>query len=50
MPRCGIVLLTLHPRVGQWLQLGGHCEPDDATIADAAAREGREESGIEDSI
>ena len=41
------VLLTLHPRVGQWLQLGGHCEPDDATITDAAAREGREESGIE---
>src|SRR4051812_4474435 len=21
------VLLTLHPRVGKWLQLGGHCEP-----------------------
>lgn len=40
------VLLTLHPRVGKWLQLGGHCEPGDATITDAALREGREESGI----
>ena len=39
-------LLTLHPRVGRWLQLGGHCEPGDASIADAALREGREESGI----
>ncbi|MGC4932969.1 NUDIX hydrolase [Gordonia sp. DT30] len=42
------VLLTLHPRVGKWIQLGGHCEPDDETLADAALREAREESGIED--
>jgi coenzyme F420-0:L-glutamate ligase len=40
------VLLTLHPRVGMWLQLGGHCEPGDNTLLDAAAREAREESGI----
>lgn len=40
------VLLTLHPRVGRWLQLGGHCEEADETIRDAAAREGLEESGI----
>ncbi|WP_238420079.1 NUDIX hydrolase [Gordonia sp. 'Campus'] len=40
------VLLTLHPRVGRWIQLGGHCEPSDTTIADAALREAREESGI----
>ena len=40
------VLLTLHPRVGRWVQLGGHCEPTDATIAGAALREAREESGI----
>lgn len=39
-------LLTLHPRVGLWVQLGGHCEGDDRSIADAAAREAREESGI----
>lgn len=42
------VLLTLHPRVGRWLQLGGHCEPGDGSLADAALREAREESGIED--
>jgi 8-oxo-dGTP pyrophosphatase MutT (NUDIX family) len=39
------VLLTLHPRVGRWLQLGGHCE-DDPSLADAALREAVEESGI----
>lgn len=42
------VLLTLHPRVGKWLQLGGHCEPADTTLAGAALREAIEESGIED--
>jgi 8-oxo-dGTP pyrophosphatase MutT (NUDIX family) len=40
------VLLTLHPRVGAWLQLGGHCEDGDATVRDAALREAIEESGI----
>lgn len=40
------VVLTLHPRVGRWLQLGGHCEPEDATLASAALREATEESGI----
>lgn len=40
------VLLTLHRVIGRWLQTGGHCEPDDATLAAAALREGREESGI----
>jgi 8-oxo-dGTP pyrophosphatase MutT (NUDIX family) len=39
------VLLTLHPRVGRWLQLGGHCE-DDASLVAAALREAVEESGI----
>lgn len=42
----GAVLLTLHPRVGKWLQLGGHCEPSDHTVLDTAVREAREESGI----
>lgn len=41
------VLLTLHPRVGAWIQLGGHCEPDDATLVEASLREAREESGID---
>jgi 8-oxo-dGTP pyrophosphatase MutT (NUDIX family) len=42
------VLLTLHPRVGRWVQLGGHCEEGDAGLAAAALREATEESGIED--
>lgn len=40
------VLLTLHPRLGRWVQLGGHCEPEDADIVSAALREATEESGI----
>ena len=40
------VLLTLHPKVGRWLQLGGHCEPGDAGLREAARREVREESGV----
>src|SRR4051812_33584611 len=40
------VLLTLHRRVGRWLQLGGHCEPGDSSLAQAALREAVEESGI----
>lgn len=44
------VLLTLHPRVGRWLQLGGHCEPDDESLLAAAQREAREESGIDDLV
>ncbi|MDH6123297.1 NUDIX hydrolase [Kitasatospora sp. GP82] len=46
-PAAGRVLLTLHPKVGIWLQMGGHCEPSDATLADAALREATEESGIQ---
>ncbi|CCQ17110.1 putative uncharacterized protein [Rhodococcus sp. AW25M09] len=42
------VLLTLHPKVGRWIQLGGHCEPTDETVVDAALREATEESGIAD--
>jgi len=39
-------LLTLHPRFGRWLQLGGHCEDGDPDIVAAALREASEESGI----
>lgn len=42
------VLLTLHRRARAWFQFGGHIEIDDPTLWHAAAREGREESGIDD--
>lgn len=40
------MLLTLHRKLKMWLQMGGHCEPEDASLAEAALREAREESGI----
>lgn len=40
-------LLTLHAKLGRWLQLGGHCDGDGNLVA-VALREAREESGIED--
>ncbi|KND32294.1 NUDIX hydrolase [Streptomyces acidiscabies] len=46
-PARGRVLLTLHKKLRMWLQMGGHCEPDDTTLAASALREGVEESGIE---
>lgn len=42
------VLLTLHPKAGRWLQLGGHCEDGDGTLRAAAIRETIEEGGIAD--
>jgi 8-oxo-dGTP pyrophosphatase MutT (NUDIX family) len=39
-------LLTLHAKAGAWFQLGGHLEPDDAGVVEAAEREAREESGL----
>lgn len=44
------VLLTLHPKVGRWLQLGGHNEAVDVGVRDAARREAIEESGIPDVV
>ncbi|HET6561943.1 MAG TPA: NUDIX hydrolase [Marmoricola sp.] len=41
------VLLTLHAKAGAWFQLGGHTEATDATLAGAALREAREESGLD---
>jgi len=42
----GRVLLCLHGRLQMWMQLGGHCEPADVSLAAAARREATEESGI----
>ncbi|MEP6963752.1 MAG: NUDIX hydrolase, partial [Acidobacteriota bacterium] len=38
---------TWHKRLNRWLQMGGHIEPGDRTLLDAALREAREESGLE---
>lgn len=46
-PGSGRALLTLHRKLGRWLQLGGHCEPADLSLAGAALREATEESGID---
>ncbi|MFF2651251.1 NUDIX hydrolase [Streptomyces sp. NPDC058045] len=40
------VLLTLHRKMRMWLQMGGHCEPEDGSLAAAALREATEESGV----
>lgn len=42
----GSVLLTLHPKVGRWLQLGGHLENEDDDLRSGSLREVAEESGI----
>lgn len=42
------VLLTLHRKIGRWLQTGGHIEADDRDVRGAALREATEESGLGD--
>ncbi len=39
-------LLIRHRTLGLWLQPGGHFEPGDATLTEAAAREAEEETGV----
>ena len=39
-------LLVHHRKSGNWFQPGGHFEPGDASAADAALREAREETGL----
>ena len=41
-------LLTLHPRIGRWVQLGGHCEADDGSLRAAVAGGARGGDGIQD--
>jgi 8-oxo-dGTP pyrophosphatase MutT (NUDIX family) len=40
------VFLIEHPKLGRWLQPGGHIEPSDRSIAGAAVREAEEETGF----
>jgi 8-oxo-dGTP pyrophosphatase MutT (NUDIX family) len=40
------VLLVHHQKLRRWLQPGGHVEPTDPTLLDAARREVAEETGI----
>ncbi|MGC5165279.1 NUDIX hydrolase [Luteimicrobium sp. DT211] len=42
------VLLCYHRKGQFWVQLGGHVEPTDASLPEAALREVREESGLVD--
>jgi 8-oxo-dGTP pyrophosphatase MutT (NUDIX family) len=41
------LLLIRHPKLGRWLQPGGHIESSDASLLAAAQREVREETGVE---
>ncbi|MCL2514492.1 MAG: NUDIX domain-containing protein [Microbacteriaceae bacterium] len=47
-PDLAQVLLCFHKKGRFWVQFGGHIDPEDATVAEAAQREAREESGIPD--
>lgn len=40
------VCLVLHAKINQWVQPGGHMEPGDASVTQAAMRELREETGL----
>jgi 8-oxo-dGTP pyrophosphatase MutT (NUDIX family) len=40
-------LLVHHGKSGAWFQPGGHVEPGDPTLEDAALREAREETGLD---
>lgn len=45
-PDISSVLLCFHKKGQFWVQLGGHIEATDASVADAALREAREEGGV----
>jgi 8-oxo-dGTP pyrophosphatase MutT (NUDIX family) len=44
-PDGGAFLLVHHRRLDRWLQPGGHVEPGDASVFEAARREAHEETG-----
>lgn len=41
------ILVVHHRRLDRWLLPGGHVEPEDRTLEDAAAREAIEETGVQ---
>jgi len=45
-PAGGRLLLVLHHKLQRWLQPGGHVEPFDSTVWEAAVREVEEETGL----
>jgi len=49
-PDLAQVLLCFHKKGRFWVQLGGHVEPADGSVADTALREAREECGIDDLV
>ena len=49
-PEFDRVLLCFHRKGQFWVQFGGHVESTDASVAEAAQREAREESGIDDLV
>ena len=47
-PERNAIAMILHRKLGLWLQPGGHIEPGDGTVLDAARREVQEELGLEE--
>ena len=47
-PSRGRLLLVLHHKLQRWLQPGGHVEPCDSSVWEAAVREVEEETGLSD--
>ncbi|RDG38439.1 NUDIX hydrolase [Streptomyces corynorhini] len=49
-PGSGRVLMRHHPKLGTWLQVGGHGDPGESLPVEVALREAREETGLADLV